>query len=140
MRITRNIVTDLWPLYVSGEASPDSRALVDEFLSQDPDFGRILRANGAEVVLKAAPVTLPPGLEARWLTRTRRILQGRSRLRLLAAAFTGLAVVRGIEDAPWQGGSPQRCILTGCVAVILWVACFVRDRRGSAAPLPDRGP
>jgi hypothetical protein len=133
VNITRDIVTDLWPLYVSGEASADSRALVDDFLSQDPDFGRMLRANETDVVLKSQSVALPPGLEARWLTRTRKRLQGRSRLRLLAAAFTGLAVVRAIEDAPWHGVSPQRCILTACAAVILWVLCFTLDRWGSAA-------
>ena len=133
MKITRAIVTDLWPLYASGEASPDSCALVDEFLSQDPDFSRMLRANETDVVLKHGPVELPPGLEARWLTRTRKTLQGRSRLRLLAAAFTGLAVVRMIEDAPWQTVSPQRCILTACAAAILWVVCFIFDRWGRAA-------
>jgi hypothetical protein len=133
MKITRDIVTDLWPLYLSGEASPDSRTLVDEYLSQDPDFGRMLRANETDFVLKSGPVVLPPSLEARWLARTRKILQGRSRLRLLAAAFTGLAVVRVIEDAPWQAVSPQRCILTAGAAAILWAASFLFDRWGRGA-------
>jgi hypothetical protein len=138
VKITRDVVNDLWPLYASGEASADSRALVDEFVNQDPDFGRTLRASEPDAVLKSQAVALPPGLEARWLTRTRKKLQGRSRLRLLAAAFTGLAVVRVIEDAPWHIVSPQRCILTASAAVILWVLCFVVDRWGSRAVLSVR--
>ena len=34
MKITRDVVTDLWPLYVAGEASPDTQALVMRFLRQ----------------------------------------------------------------------------------------------------------
>ncbi len=132
MKITRDIVTDLWPLYVSDEASPDSRALVDEFLAQEPAFARLLRENDSEAALKPEPITLPSTLEARSLTRTRKALQGRSRLRLLAAAFTGLAIVRAIEDAPWSRVSPQRSILTALAAVVLWVACYLIDRRGNS--------
>ena len=36
---TRDVVVDLWPLYVSGEASPDTRALVEAA----PQAGRLLR-------------------------------------------------------------------------------------------------
>ena len=40
MKITRDVVSDLWPLYSSGEASADTRVLVDEFLRDDPEFAR----------------------------------------------------------------------------------------------------
>jgi hypothetical protein len=133
MKITRAIVTDLWPLCVSGEASPDSRALVDEFLAQDQEFAAQLREEDSASALEPVAVTLPPSLEARSLTRTRKALQGRSRVRLLAAAFTGLAIMRAIEDAPWNVVSPQRCILTALVAVVLWAICFVIDWRKRSA-------
>ena len=32
-KITRDVITDLWPLYESGEASRDTRTIVDEFLA-----------------------------------------------------------------------------------------------------------
>jgi hypothetical protein len=38
MKITRNVITDLLPVYLSGEASPDTKALIDEFLRTDPEF------------------------------------------------------------------------------------------------------
>lgn len=133
MKITRDIVSDLWPLCISGEASPDSRALVDEFLAQDREFAAQLRENESEPILRPVAVTLPPSLEARSLTRIRKALQGRSKLRLLAAAFTGLAIVRVIEDAPWNVVSAQRCIFTALAAVVLWVTCYLIDRRRRSA-------
>src|SRR5258706_9503354 len=38
MTITRSIILDLWSAYASGEASQDTRALVDAFLRDDPEF------------------------------------------------------------------------------------------------------
>ena len=38
MTITRDVVRDLWPLYAANEASPDTRAVVDEFLRNDPEL------------------------------------------------------------------------------------------------------
>ena len=35
MKITRSVIVDLWAVYVSGEASADTRALVEEFLRGD---------------------------------------------------------------------------------------------------------
>jgi len=41
--VTRNVISDLWPLYRSREASADSRALVDAYLSTDSAFTAILQ-------------------------------------------------------------------------------------------------
>ena len=41
MRITRDVVYDLLPAYFAGEVSADTRALIDEFLSTDPEFARM---------------------------------------------------------------------------------------------------
>ena len=41
--ITRNIIADLYPLYISGDASADSRRLVETFLAQDEEFARTLK-------------------------------------------------------------------------------------------------
>ena len=46
MHVTRDVVSDLWPLYASGEASADTRALVDAFLAGDPAFAQSLRESG----------------------------------------------------------------------------------------------
>jgi len=53
MNVTHDVVSDLWPLYASGEASADTRALVDTFLAGDPAFGRIVSDTSFDVSPKA---------------------------------------------------------------------------------------
>jgi hypothetical protein len=61
MNVTREVIRDLWPLFEAGEASPDTRALVKEFLDNDPEFARQLRAQAAE--------PLPPAAKRRRLSK-----------------------------------------------------------------------
>ena len=57
MNITREVVTDLLPIYFSGEASGDTKVLVEEYFRQDPDFERMARsaATPLETLRAAAP-------------------------------------------------------------------------------------
>ena len=48
MNVTRNVIDDLLPAYLSGEASPDTVALVDEFLRQDPELARTVEATARQ--------------------------------------------------------------------------------------------
>ena len=41
MTVSREVIMDLLPLYVSDEASTDSRALVKEHLENDPELARL---------------------------------------------------------------------------------------------------
>jgi anti-sigma factor RsiW len=41
MAVTREVILDLLPLYVSGEASPDTQLLVNEHLEQDAELARL---------------------------------------------------------------------------------------------------
>ena len=43
MSVTRDVVTDLLPVYFSGEASADTRALVEEYFRGNPEFERMSR-------------------------------------------------------------------------------------------------
>ena len=47
MKITRNVIQDLLPLYVSGEASPDTVALVEEYLEKDPELEKMAKEMAA---------------------------------------------------------------------------------------------
>ena len=68
---TRDVVVDLWPLYVSGEASADTRALVEEFLEREPELGERLR--GAVAADLAPPaLALPADHERATLLRTQK--------------------------------------------------------------------
>jgi hypothetical protein len=102
---------------------------VEEFLRDDPEFARLIRDDESAATLKPEPMLLPPDVEARSFARARKLLQGRSRLRLLASVFTGLALFRVIEDAPWNGISPLRSLLTALVALCLWIPYLIMARR-----------
>lgn len=41
MPVTRDVIYDLLPAYFSGDLSADSRALIQEFFTTDPEFGRM---------------------------------------------------------------------------------------------------
>lgn len=41
MEITRNVIQDLLPLYLAGEASADTAALVETYLETDPELAKI---------------------------------------------------------------------------------------------------
>lgn len=98
MEVTRDVVSDLWSLCKSGDASADSRALVDAFLSQDSAFASTLRES--EKLSAAVPsLRLSPDAERRLLDDARK----RARTKLLviggAVAVAGLAVLGALGGA-----------------------------------------
>lgn len=100
LEVTRDVINDLWPLYRSGEASTDSRALVDAFLSEDGTFASMLKKS--ELLPNAMPgVRLSPDAERRLLDDARE----RARLKLLviggAIGLVGLAVLIALGGALW---------------------------------------
>jgi len=68
---TRDVVVDLWPLYVSGEASADTRALIESFLAEDREFGERLREQEGTGLLPP-PLALPEDHERTTLLRVQR--------------------------------------------------------------------
>jgi anti-sigma factor RsiW len=123
--VTRDIVSDLWPLYVSGEASPDTRALIEAFLREDPEFARTLREGAMESFPAVGVPVLAPDHELRTLALIRRRLAGPRWLLMLALAFSGLAFGRIVSDTSFDV-SPRRFIATTVVAVCFWIAFLGR--------------
>ena len=79
MNVTREVVTDLLPIYFSGEASGDTKVLVEDYFRQDPDFERIARsaATPLETLRARAPIAASPEKERRELESVRRGLRRR---------------------------------------------------------------
>jgi hypothetical protein len=71
-KLTRDVVTDLWPLYSAREASADTRALVEAFLEEDPEFARGMSEARIDELLKPVAVALPADHEKATLMRTQR--------------------------------------------------------------------
>jgi ferric-dicitrate binding protein FerR (iron transport regulator) len=87
--VTRDVVGDLWPLCQSGDASADSRALVEEYLARDEEFAKTMRA-GDRLPRLAPQLRLSPDAERRLLDEAR----DRARRKLIV---TGMIVgVAGI--------------------------------------------
>jgi len=99
MKITRDVVLDLLPLVLSGEASPATRELVEEYLKQDPELAELARARPASVP-RAAAAAPPPELELKALARTRGLLAVQRWLFALAISLTatGLATSFSFVD------------------------------------------
>ena len=136
MSITRAVILDLWPSYVSDEASADTRALVDAFLRDDPEFAKLLRDNPLSGV---APPTLPPDVETSAFARARRQLRGFPWLFQMAMLFSALAFARIVSDTSWDV-SPRNFIVMASIAACFWIAFLVTlwRMRASIMIVPGR--
>jgi hypothetical protein len=66
MEISRNVILDLLPLYIADEASPETRALVEDYLETDPELAKIAdKLSGAELMDEVPiPLTKEHEMEA----------------------------------------------------------------------------
>ena len=76
MNISRDVVKDLIPVYLSGDASADTRTLVESYLKTDPELAAdVTAARGPSLGL---PATRPPTAEKQTLDATRQLLKSRT--------------------------------------------------------------
>jgi hypothetical protein len=136
MKVTRDVVKDLLAVYGAGEASSDTRALVEEWLRSDPELARQAR-QAYSVTLPDVP-PLPPTAEKRALDRTRRHLRWRMVLFGLAAYVTSLPLSVTFGRRGYEGllidEWPERIVVI-TIAVVLWVVFWRVSRRTRAAGL-----
>ncbi|HEV2615616.1 MAG TPA: hypothetical protein VGU63_03290 [Candidatus Acidoferrales bacterium] len=135
MNVTREVVTDLLPVYFSGEASGDTKVLVEDYFRSDPDFERVARsaATPLSVLQAAAPVAREVEKEKHDLECVRGALQRRKwwfgmalflTLAPLSFVFTnGHISWLMVRDAPWDAG------FYWSLAALNWFLYFARLRR-----------
>jgi len=127
--VTRDIISDLWPLYVSGDASADTRALVEAFLREEPELARQLMEDAGAPLPGHDVPSLTADHELRTLAQIRRRLTGPRWALLLAIVFTMQAFGRIVSDTSFTV-SPRNFIATAVVAAVFWVVFLVRLFRG----------
>jgi anti-sigma factor RsiW len=71
MNVTKDVVRDLIVVYLAGDASSDTRQLVEEWVARDPELAETINAARSFSVPTAAA---PANLELRALDRTKRLL------------------------------------------------------------------
>ncbi len=142
MKLTRDVVRDLLPVYLAGEASNDTKALVEDFLSRDAD----LRAEADEAMAvpgSAFSVGMGEKLEWETLAKTRGLLRRRSMLAGISWGFTLLPLSfgytpRGLEfamfrDYPWIALASCVCAIASWAAFLM--TCHRLQTTGFVSPV-----
>lgn len=136
MIVTRDVIVDLIPLYLAGEASPGTRILVAEYLAQDVELAEQVRRQQREE-RAGMNVAAVPDLELRALMRTRRLIRLRGWFFGLAWFFTALSFSVQMEITP-NGVQRMHLVLFDlplvfgpiiALAVIFWVSYVALRRR-----------
>ena len=139
MNITQEVVTDLLPVYFSGEASSDTKLLVEEYFRENPDFERMARSAGTplETLRAAQPVTAGSEKEKRDLESVRCGLDRRKWLFGLSLFLTlsplsfyfthGHLVSLMVGDALWEAA------FDWSMAALFWFLYFAQPRRRAAS-------
>jgi hypothetical protein len=132
LKVTRDVIMDLLPLYESGEAREETKRLVRKFLAADPDLARRVET------LKQARLSTdkslpPPEVEMESLKRARRLMRTQSSVMAVAIFFTlapfaflfqeGRLSWLLIRESPVVGGA---YLFTG---IVLWIVYFVMRLR-----------
>jgi hypothetical protein len=132
MKVTREVILDLYPLYREGEASADTRGLVESFLAGDPEFARMLRRGEGATVPGGTPEGPRREAEMETLARTKRLLGLRGALLGLAITFTmlPLSLYVGADGVHWVFlGTPWLSAPMQLAAIGFWIAYFQVRRR-----------
>jgi hypothetical protein len=130
MKMTKEIIHDLMPLYAANECSADTRLLVEEYLRENPrEAGEIQRLLEAPI-----PVRVPPAAslaEAQALREARRRI-GRQKWLMGLAIFFSLAPLSFFDDngRVWWclRDAPQSAAVYLVLAAAFW-AVYARERR-----------
>ena len=129
MNATRDVITDLLPLYFSGEASADTRTMVEEYFKADPEFERMARRMASSMSVFKTTLTDDDAAEANALNRARAQVRARN-ISLGAAipAFLGcFAILMLVATAKPGNAIPflHFIVVLGSVAIVAVVALAI---------------
>jgi hypothetical protein len=93
MNVTQNVVKDLLPVYLSGEASSDTQELVEEFMRRDPEIAIAVESQKREFESQRDLLEAAGGPSAdhelRTLTQTRSLMERQKWSMAIALMLTG---------------------------------------------------
>ena len=128
MKITRDVIIDLLPLYFSGEASEDTKTLINTYFEQNPEFAKQAKASSEQIINNDIPITLTKENEMKALNKTKKFIKLRSFLLGFAIFFTlAPASVAHIDGRTYWFAveAPMSALGYGLVGVIFWISYFV---------------
>jgi len=142
MNVTREVILDLIPIYLAGDASPATRALIDEYLRQDPELAQRVGTLSVNSLAATKQPPLSSDIEVRSLRRARALIGWQKWLFGLGITFTALSLSNEtsfdggrlrefhflIRDYPTQFGT------FAALALICWVSYYIIRRRLRVVP------
>lgn len=132
MTVTRDVVYDLLPAYFAGDASPDSRALVEAWLERDTEFAAM--AARFKRLLGQAAAAAPagdPAPDTRTFDRARTAARRRAEFRGLTIAY-GVATVALLAAGLSGFREYQSFVIAaafGATAALCGAGWYLADRR-----------
>ncbi|HLW51823.1 MAG TPA: hypothetical protein VKW06_03180 [Candidatus Angelobacter sp.] len=138
MKVEREVIIDLLPAYFSGEASAATRALVEDYFREYPDFEKTARgANSPLEQLKVPISALDAEREKYAFERARQVRETSAAYLWMAILFTLLLFAFRIHDHKivwilWEK-SFHTGIMLATVSVFLWLLFF--SSRGLKEPM-----
>ena len=103
--LNRNVILDLLPAYIAGEASEESRALVEEFAQNDPKIARLIRTGTLEFAAISPKIDTPDDLEMKTMKRVRRSIRRQMWYVALATAsilMVPLVAMQFTDEVNWS--------------------------------------
>lgn len=132
MNVTRDVIRDLIPPFLAGEASADTRALVEQFLASDPEFARTVVSEPARLAAAPIPHTLTQESEMKTIDETRRTVKLQSVVMACAMMFSALPFAFGFIDdrgVRWLwSDAPLGALISGVIGLGFW-AVYLGMRR-----------
>jgi hypothetical protein len=122
MNITKDVITDLLPLYQAGEVSQDTQKLVDEYLRDHPDYTREVKTATKDPFPQAA-IPKPNLEELSSLRKAKRILNLRSTVMALAIFFSlcPFSFIKGTDGSYFLiSESPNSAMIYGAIGLVFW--------------------
>jgi anti-sigma factor RsiW len=133
--VTRDVITDLLPVYLSGEASADTKVLVESYIKSNPDFAQFVKQE-SRTAFGGRSALVAPDREMVALRRAKRRLQKKTWHLVLAIFFTFTTFAFSIEPTgitwTWEV-SPLLTLGLGAVAALFWIAYFQTNRASRPA-------
>src|ERR1700694_312342 len=132
MNIDREVILDLVPVVLSGEASPATRQLVEEYAKHHAEIADLLSNQAAGDHVLHEQFVLPKELEMKSLERTKSLIRVRSII-LAVAIFLSLlpfsvAGGSGGMRCLWSGAEIY-AVAAGALAALAWVTYAILHRR-----------
>lgn len=127
-KIPKHIILDLLPLYFSNEISDESRALLKECLTRDPQLSKLVEQAGQATFLQDIPKPLKKENEMEAFKKARKLM-------IQHNVFLTVAVIQtcmvGISFAFFWDGNHGAAVpfVFGGLALFFWIAFFLVNRR-----------